>query len=210
MLNRQTVINTTVALITACRDDIQVSQSSGQIHIVRVGVGFVIGGIALAVLFSLAHLEPWIKNPTQLVQGVSIFAVAYLEAQFVERIVEPFSVQGGKKAKQGTRSADNVLPFGNWREIDKLEHKSTLTEPKSERLTALNAQRMFSIWGFSSALGIVLSYLTVGLFAIVGITFRGDLMGHAIDAILSGVIIGGGTKPLHDLIEYLQAPKSKS
>jgi hypothetical protein len=69
---------------------------------------------------------------------------------------------------------------------------------------------MLSLWGFSSFLGMILSYFTVGLFAIVGMTFSGGLWGHAFDAILSGVIIGGGTKPLHDLIEYLQAPKSKS
>lgn len=188
-------------------------QSSKQIHKVRVGVGLVFGGIVLAILLSLLGVEPWIKSPPQVVQGVGIFAVAYLEAQFIERIVEPFSVQGGKK-EEGAKPADNVLPFGNWPEIDKLEREATLNtklpEPESERLNALKAQRMFSLWGFSSFLGMILSYFTVGLFAIVGMTFSGGLWGHAVDAILSGVIIGGGTKPLHDLITYLQAPKSTS
>ncbi|MGA8904440.1 MAG: hypothetical protein WB661_05460, partial [Candidatus Bathyarchaeia archaeon] len=71
------------------------------------------------------------------------------------------------------------------------------------------AQRAFTIWGFSSLLGILLAYFTFGLFQIVGITFTGGLWGHAFDAILSGVIIGGGTKPLHDVIQYLGGSKSQ-
>jgi hypothetical protein len=207
-----------------------------QIRTVIVGaVWIIIGVIALIVLcvaFQLLHIESLVSKFVP-VQGVSIFAVAYLEAQFIERIVDPFSVKGAKNnekdcgtkdnpkkdvGKSGNKSAYALTPFGNWREIDRLEReaakaqlkKKTLSDSDTELLNQLKTQRVISIWGFSSFLGMVLSCFTFGLFQIIGITFIGGLAGHALDAFLSGVIIGGGTKPLHDVIGYLQESKSKS
>jgi hypothetical protein len=189
-----------------------------EIHMVYRGVLWLLFGVLLAILFAYWRWSPLITAPPTTVSGVSIFAVAYLEAQFVERIVEPFSVQGDKgdsqKKNPASKVAGQVFNFGRWREIDNLENEEKkskgLSDDRSVRLAELKSQRMISIWGFSSFLAIILSYFTFGLFKIIGITFPGDLFGHALDAILSGVIIGGGTKPLHDLIGYLQEAKGKS
>jgi hypothetical protein len=95
-------------------------------------------------------------------------------AQFVERLIEPVSDMDIFQGPNPTR------PNG-----------------KAEKVVAL--------WGLATLLGIILCFFTIGLFQIVGAPF-GDLTlviifpGHTIDAIISGVIVGGGTKPLHDLI----------
>ena len=70
-----------------------------------------------------------------------------------------------------------------------------------------------SFWGFNSLLGMVLVYYTVGFFATLGDPLRTvsiagyAVAGPAMDAMISGVIVGGGTKPLHDLIQTLQNSK---
>jgi hypothetical protein len=223
-----------------------------KVHMILVGAIFLVFGVALSILLSIARVQPLIEEPVKLVQGVSIFAVAYLDAQFIERIVEPFTMLGGdsdrsnagkadgsdrssgsKKSNDSTTSNEStkIRVFGNWQEIGRLEQleqfgqtaatvRTVRTSQKEQheqqaletQLTLLKNERMFSIWGFSSFLGMLLAYFTFGLFAIVGITINpiGAVTGHAFDAIISGVIIGGGTKPLHDVIEYLQDPKGKS
>jgi len=136
---------------------------------------FAVAGLSLAGYGSL------IKQPIPTITGVSQFAVFYLMAQLVERIVELFSDFSGFGASQKGYSAAGAAA----------------QDP-------LQQARTISLWFFASALGVILSYLTVGLFQMVGVVFAGS-GGHAVDAWLSGVIIGGGTKPLHDLIGYLQA-----
>jgi len=206
---------------------------NAKVHTAAYGVGFLLIGVAAAFGFASFQLSSLIKSSIP-VQGVSIFAVVYLEAQFIERIVEPFSEQGGSKQEQSAPKGSTANPpqktsndplnkgvqlFGDWQKIDKLEYQAAhpktkggpgLSPEDSEKLNQLKTQRAISLWGFSSLLGILLSYFTMGLFQLVGTTFVWGLWGHAIDSIFSGVIIGGGTKPLHDVIEYLQDPKSKS
>ena len=203
---------------------------NAKVHTAAHGVGFLLIGVAAAFGFAFFQLGSLIKSSIP-VQGVSIFAVVYLEAQFIERIVEPFSEQGGSKQDQSAPKGSTTNPpqknstdpnkgvqlFGDWQEIDKLEYQAAhpktkggpgLSPEDSEKLNQLKTQRAISLWGLSSLLGIVLSYFTMGLFQLVGTTLVWGLWGHAIDSIISGVIIGGGTKPLHDVIEYLQDPKS--
>jgi len=111
--------------------------------------------------------------------GVSIFAVLYVLAQVDERVVEPFSNWnwfGGHDVPNATSPAD-------------ISH---------------NSARVVSLWFLASGIGIFLCYITVGLFGIIGITFSGSLLqGHLIDSIISGIIIGAGTKPLHDFINIV-------
>lgn len=101
-------------------------------------------------------------------------------AQFIERVTEPFT---------------GIPLFG---------------DPKNDSPQEQFA-RALSIWGLATFFGIILCYITVGLFQISGITFvnwgwdvNPPLAGHVMDSIISGVIVGGSTKPLRDLISYIE------
>jgi len=159
------------------------------------GLVFVLVGVLIAFLLPLWKTGPFLTIAPK--AGVSAFAVAYLDAQLIERLIEPINKH-----------------FGNNNEIDKLRKQQNSKEKNkqnSKELTDYETQRAFSIWGFASLLGIVLCYFTVGLYATVGGTFTAPLLpyGYALDSIFSGIIVGGGTKPLHDVIEYLNAPAGK-
>jgi hypothetical protein len=101
-------------------------------------------------------------------------------AQFDERVVEPFS---------------NIRWFGNQ------------DDPNND---AQKKARAVSLWCLASGIGIVLCYVTIGLLQVVGVSFSlSTLNGHFWDAIISGFIVGGGTKPLHDLINLFDNSSSK-
>jgi len=155
------------------------------------GLIFVFVGILIVLCFPLLGIGSIVHFVPK--EGISAFAVAYLEAQLIERIIEPI----------------NGI-FGNKKQLDKLRNQSRLSSANKKTVDKLETRRTFSIWGFASLLGMLLSYLTVGLFATIGATFVSQGFGMSFDAILSGIIVGGGTKPLHDIIEYMNNPKAKS
>jgi hypothetical protein len=77
-----------------------------KVHMILVGAIFLLFGVALSIFLSLARVQPLIEKPVKLVQGVSVFAVAYLNAQFIEGIVEPFNMLGGDSDRSNVGKAD--------------------------------------------------------------------------------------------------------
>lgn len=176
-------------------------------------------------IFILSFLEvPRIFTNFTPKEGLSVFAIAYIQAQFIERIVEPFSeVKITRKGLFGktdeiiTRKrkiATNKLKMESLalkpdmrHEVDSLEDESN---KESKVYDKESAKRVYSFWGLNSLLGMILVYFTVGLFETLGANFSiNAAQGHFWDALFSGVVIGGGTKPLHDLIGYIQNQKEK-
>jgi hypothetical protein len=176
------------------------------IHTSWLAVVLILIACVSVIILSLAGMGTGISITAK--SGISAFAVAYLMAQVIERAVEPLSekkVQGDSTAKL----------FGDTDQIKALRNLGDKrTTQQKEELEKWNAKRAIAIWGVTSFLGIFLCFFTVGLFDIVGVTFQPvaiagrTITGHTFDSILSGMIVGGGTKSLHDLIGYLQAGKT--
>jgi hypothetical protein len=150
---------------------------------------WILGLVASLVIisaFQLFGVGSWIKEPIPTITGVSQFAVFYLMAQFVERLVElvsdsPLFSESKKKPS---------------RHHEEWKHEDELDDPDQWK-------RTIQLWCVASILGIFMCYFTIGLFQMVGVTFATG--GHAMDSAFSGIVIGGGTKPLHDVIGYLQS-----
>jgi len=84
------------------------------------------------------------------------------------------------------------------------------------------ADKAVAYWALASTLGLLLS-ATLGMYLLHIVGLRGDGMAangtwaagilsgagirHMIDLLVTGLAIGGGTKPLHDLVSNLQAAK---
>lgn len=155
------------------------------------GFLLLIAVIVLVVAFSILGKGSVVVPPIPAITGLSQFGVFYLMAQFVERVVEPLSDLSvfGENEKNQTRKSE-----------DRKKEESS------------KQARVISIWCLASSLGIILCYFTIGLFQMVGVAFadwalpfNATVSGHTLDAVLSGVIIGGGTKPLHDVIGYIES-----
>ncbi len=175
--------------------------------------------ISLVIVFVLwaANVGSQITVPASAVSGVSIFAVFYLLAQFDERIVEAFSnwkvfgYQPDKSSSQndggkGAAAKPAAKKLGDPPNADPNKQnqdaaKQEAAKQKQMRDDSLKHARIVSVWCLASAIGIILCYVTAGLMQFVGITFTfSTISGHLWDAIISGIIVGGGTKPLHDVI----------
>jgi hypothetical protein len=164
-------------------------------HTIRFGLALILVASIFVILNSLIGVGPVVT--IQISEGITAFAVAYLMAQFIERAVEPFS---------------DASIFGDTERIEKLRKKKKRSPEEDLELDKSDTKRVCVFWGLTSAWGIILCYFTVGLFEVVGVFFQppvegAAITGHAIDSIFSGIIVGGGTKPLHDLISYLQKAK---
>ena len=169
---------------------------------------WVSGGVAFLLAFfgviaaDLTHHGSLIHQPLTAITGVSQFAVLYVLAQLVERTVEPFS------DSEALFGSDQKEAAASDKKAGKKAGKKAAPGTGSTTVSEQNA-RTIGLWLLASAFGIVLCYFTIGLFQMVGVSFS-VWGGHTLDAILSGVIVGGGTKPLHDLIGYIEKSSSSS
>lgn len=192
------------------------------------GLFFFALGLVIVQSLSVLGVRSLLSSPI-MISGVSVFAIQYIDAQLIERLVEPFS--------KLSLSNSRLNLFGDTAWIKHLETELSEIEDGIRALTIQNAmspqmvllraerdrvredlapektRRIMSFWGFNSMLGMVLVYYTVGFFATLGDPLRTvslggyAVAGSALDAMISGVIVGGGTKPLHDLIQTLQSSK---
>lgn len=129
--------------------------------------------------------------------AVIIFAIAFLLAAAVERVVEALN-----------RAVARV--FGDVHYI-KRRRANSVAQPSDVKRDEEERRRALSSWGLASLLAMLLSYFTVGLFELLGIKIAIPrvLESHSLDSIVTGMIIGSGTKPFHDLITALEKRKER-
>jgi len=163
---------------------------------VAIGVGAIVG----TYLFDNASKGISFTPPT----GVGIFALFYVVAQVIERLQEPFtpSVDAPKAGEEGTR-------------LNKRKARALLESAIAggDATEAANAQRNVDqiranttvlLFGTSALLAMLAcGYLKAGFMQTVGVTG----LTVWIEVLLTGLVVGGGTKSLHDLISNLQAAK---
>jgi hypothetical protein len=201
------------------------------------GFGFflLLAGIIITLVLSLAGAPILVREPLAPAVGMDQFAIFYLMAQLIERLIEPFSEVGltghnffgdTRKIVDNTEDIKEITDEITGIRAAKVQGKDlakqasdleSLKRTKKEKTNEKREEhmtRIISMWGLASLMGMILCYFTVGLFEVVGTPFilsihfeGGAINGHALDAILSGIVIGAGTKPLHDLIGYLEKAK---
>jgi hypothetical protein len=174
-----------------------------------------LGGL-LAIAFGASPFQ--IKGASSItpIAGFTIFSVLYLAAQLSERLTElvsDFSAVAGKSATNADRTNEDIdVTKTRINELLKVhaEHPPALVIELVAQVKQLEMKshyednrRALGLWVVASAVGVSLTSLTVGFFNLIGLTW----MPHNWDSFISGVIIGGGSKPLHDFIGYLKTQK---
>jgi hypothetical protein len=122
--------------------------------------------------------------PYELKDGISIFAVFYILAQALERLLEPFSGFLPGKGETGAQTD----PTQNGQQTNKI----------------IQQQRATIMWGLASCLAMLGSGL-LGMFFLQAIGVKGAPLW--LDIAVSGLVVGAGTKPLHDLIKKIEKSK---
>lgn len=189
---------------------------------VLTGVVVVLLGWAASIWANGAADPQALKLPA----GVSVFALFYIVTQGLERLLEPFArLWDSTRAPAGERDAATVeaerhMAAGN---LAAANDQLAIAAGKQATVEQRRANRTVVLWAVASVLGMLLSGV-LGLYLLHAVGLQDDLVGidgrvadgwgtaagvrHALDLLVTGLAIGGGTKPLHDLIQNIQEAKN--
>lgn len=172
-----------------------------------IGLGALIA-VAVLVWLIVAWAKPDYSTMPPTVEGLTLFAVFFVSALAIERVLEPLALIDPQKATVQTEKA----------EADK-ETVTSLTTPAStdaqDKLQAFaNAKvkvdvwtsyRSLAFWALASILGAAAAaLLNLQLLRTTGLATPSAY----VETLATGLILGAGTKPLHDLTKLLTATKA--
>ena len=151
--------------------------------------------VGLSCLLGYMMAAHWIKpTPLRLVsiEGLTLFAIFYIFAAAVERLVEPLKnlIFDGRK-KKAINKRDHGKAAGNIQQAANGQAEINQTRADSGIVT----------WAFATSFSILGTSAT-GLFFLHAIGIEGVSLW--LDILITGLAIGAGTKPLHDLIGYIE------
>ncbi len=179
--------------------------------IVAAGV-FVIGLLAAVAVFGTPDSGPTFKAA----EGIGAFALFYIAAQASERFVELFlpafeGIPGFGKAKKEIKRDKAVAAALQPENSPDGAAEQEAADAQAE-VDQLRANRTAVVFGLTAALGMVLcGYLEADFLTAVGVTFASPPKGW--DQILmmaaTGLIVGGGSKALHDTITGISTTSEK-
>jgi hypothetical protein len=157
-----------------------------------------------------------IEAPTIVVAtGFTSFAVIYIVAQAIERFLQPISEIWGKpeqveEAKQTVAAKKSLVELAAQGDATQKAEKEEAVAQKE--LDYRKLERATFFWAIASVLALlVCGALGLGLLQSVSQVDGGNVKPwfQAFDVIVTGLAIGAGTKPLHDLISAIQKAKEK-
>jgi hypothetical protein len=169
----------------------------------------ILGAVAAWVLFWRIDPKPFVAAA-----GFSAFAPLYVLAQSIERVMEPFVKYLG--------STDDEKEEGSDKKTTKDEAKAKLEtavaalnngegSPDTAAhylalLTQIRRNTTVIAWAIASATAMVLC----GIFGFRLLSATGlDVPWGGLDVVITGLAVGSGTKPLHDLISNMQKSKDE-
>ena len=166
------------------------------------------------------------------VEGLTIFAVFFVTASAIERLIEPLTLFYGQdkkadleakaaKAREAVEaayvaqaaylSADNAGKTAAKTKFDDLKTaaQNALDDAAAAKggANAISGNRAVVVWAAASGIGILgASMLQLYLLKQVGIASPPRPM----ELLATGLIIGAGTKPMHDLVKLIEKRKENA
>jgi len=211
------------------------SQSYGPDSAVLLGWMLALAiGYGLALLINDAITQPLVGVK----EDLSAFAAFYIVAQALERFLEPVSrwinaqtvaqtkrsLKDARERKSAARasmrtalgldlsrlSAEQADPFVA---APSNEAQARADEQQAETtLDRIRANRAVGFWAGASILAFLVS-ATLGLYLLQAVAVAVDNPPgwlNAFDVLVTGLVIGAGTKPLHDLIARIEKSKENA
>lgn len=169
------------------------------------------------------------EAPAAPVEGLTIFAVFFVASAGLERLLEPFGALWGKTKASATDAVQAVATaiatykeaLAVWQEANDDVAKSAAKEATdaaaddvnvklqeaaqaTAAAAAVSGRKAAVVWGLATILGMLASAsLKLYLLKQVGIAAPP----RELEILATGLIIGAGTKPLHDLVALIEKKK---
>jgi hypothetical protein len=165
-------------------------------------IAVVVGWLAVLGLHGLQPAN--FPMPLKVSGDVATFALFYVAAQAIERAIEPFSnliLRTDTVKKQLDSFVATALASGSQTDGEN-------AAKKQDELNKKRGERALALWAVATILGILLSGFT-GLYFVNAILSKDSDFSRPLDVLITGLVIGGGSKPLHDLITNVQKTKEQ-
>ncbi len=169
----------------------------------------ILSGFALVAVgaFVAYQLDRWHRVPTFRVgTQISTFGALFVFAAAVERLLEPLSQWlPGRHSKAEYEQA--IADVANRHPQTTLKQVATA----KAGLERARADRTVVTWGLATGFAAVIA-AAVGVFLLrmLAESPTWDGVPRWVDALVTGLVVGSGTKPLHDLISKVQKGKERA
>ena len=184
-----------------------VSATPWQKALARVGFGLLMMAVVgLMTLLITNTLGSATAPPRAAVDGLGIFAVFFVAALAVERLIEPLSLSDPKKIKleETAQEKKTKVAIATAAETNAAQAITDEQNAKAEA-EAWTTYRAVILWGVASIVGaLAAALLNLHLLKAAGI----QTPSLYLEILATGLIIGAGTKPLHELNKLVTAKKA--
>ncbi|MEV3908660.1 hypothetical protein [Streptomyces canus] len=158
-----------------------------------IGYAFGAAGYGLAFWVHIANFDE--IAPYRVAGNISTFAMLFVLALAIERLIQPFASSLGPDSEparldlEARRSAVPPDPAG-------------VREAKKKLSAARNATALIT-WGVASAIGFLMT-ASSNVTLLRSILDASAKPWYWLDLLVTGLVIGAGTKPLNDLVTRLE------
>jgi len=158
-------------------------------------------GIAVAAFLAAWGLHGNTASTYRVDGQWSAFTGLFVLALAIERAVEPFSRRLGPDTTRRKEAKDRVLASTRAEDMKEIAVECQLAVEMCRRLTAVVT------WGVATGLAFLLcAQLNITLMQAVRANGSGAPPFWA-DLLVTGLVVGAGTKPLHDLVSSIERGK---
>lgn len=169
-----------------------------------IGAPVAIAVAWIAISFLMPSQPGGYRPSMDLKPDIGAFALFYFAAQAIERLLEPFAGLVLSTAKpKATRDA-LVAAAVNSLDAD----DATKAAEAQDQVDRLRGERALVLWAVASIVGMLVS-AGLGLYFVSALV-ASNAPSWGVDILLTGLILGGGTKPVHDLISRVQKSKDNA
>jgi hypothetical protein len=164
-------------------------------------------GIPVVAYFAALIIHGTAPSSYRIDSQWSAFAGLFILALGIERALEPFSAKLGPDTKKLETARDEKVVATKSGTTTEAE-KTAVVQAQS---TVVNGRRdtAIVIWGMATAAGFLLcAALSLTLLQAIRADGSGEPPFWA-DLLVTGLVIGAGTKPLHDLVSNLEKSKDE-
>lgn len=182
---------------TAASDTVQVRPD---IFIFLISLAACITAFLIAFFWISPRVDPAFTVPTA-IKDLSLFTLIFVAAQAIERFIEPFT-------KIFYTTEQEVNERDSAQAAFETSHNKTDGVKAAVAKAALEkkrSNRAVLYWALTICIGfLVSSWLRIYLLSTIGVAGQTRFT----EILVTGLILGGGTKPLHDLISKIEKSKT--
>ncbi|SRR6266508_2405034 len=164
-------------------------------------LGLLVAGYVIALGINVVGYDAD-RQPFKIATNLSAFAALFVLALAIERLVEPFSRGLGPDSEEKKEELVEATLVAEGKPGDEAAAKQVAD--KQADVNDARAKTAVVTWGLASGLGFILAAaLNITLLAVIAAEGSGRPP-YWVDLLVTGLVIGAGTKPLNDLVTRME------